>query len=43
MWFNEGPNGPHRRAILGSAYTEVGIGVARGSWGYYFIADFGGR
>ena len=43
MWFNEGPNGPHRRAILGSGYTEIGIGVARGSWGYYFIADFGSR
>ncbi len=43
MWFNEGPNGPHRRAILGSSYSEVGIGVARGSWGYYFIANFGGR
>jgi len=23
--------------------TDVGIGVALGAWGYYFIADFGSR
>jgi uncharacterized protein YkwD len=44
MWWNE-PKGrdSHRRNILNSRFTEIGIGVARGSWGYYFIADFGGR
>jgi uncharacterized protein YkwD len=44
MWWNE-PKGrdPHRRNILNSRFTEIGIGVAKGSWGYYFIADFGGR
>ena len=34
---------PHRRNILDPKYTEIGIGVAKGSWGYYFVADFGGR
>jgi uncharacterized protein YkwD len=44
MWWNE-PKGrdPHRRNILNPRFTEIGIGVARGSWGYYVIADFGGR
>ena len=44
MWWNE-PKGrdPHRRNILNPRFTEIGIGVARGSWGYYFVADFGGR
>jgi uncharacterized protein YkwD len=44
MWWNE-PKGrdPHRRNILNSRFTEIGIGVARGPWGYYFVADFGGR
>jgi uncharacterized protein YkwD len=44
MWWNE-PKGrdPHRRNILNSRFTEIGIGVARGAWGYYFVADFGGR
>lgn len=44
MWFNE-PAGkdPHRRNILFSRYTEIGIGVAKGGWGYYIIADFGSR
>jgi uncharacterized protein YkwD len=43
MWWNE-PKGrdPHRRNILNPRFTEIGIGVARGSWGYYFVADFGG-
>jgi uncharacterized protein YkwD len=40
MWWNEPANGPHRRAILGRSYSEVGIGVARGGWGYYYIMDF---
>jgi uncharacterized protein YkwD len=44
MWWNE-PKGrdPHRRNILNTRFTEIGIGIARGSWGYYFVADFGGR
>jgi uncharacterized protein YkwD len=40
MWWKEPANGPHRRTILDADYTEIGIGVARGSWGFYFIADF---
>ena len=42
-WWNE-PKGrdPHRRNILNPRFTEIGIGIARGSWGYYFVADFGG-
>ncbi len=44
MWFNEPPgNDPHRQNIMHSGYQEIGIGVARGAWGYYFIADFGSR
>jgi hypothetical protein len=35
------PNDPHRRTLLSSWVTEVGIGVAPASWGYYIIADFG--
>jgi uncharacterized protein YkwD len=44
MWWNE-PKGrdPHRRNILNPRFTEIGIGIARGSWGYYFVADFSGR
>ena len=44
MWWNE-PKGrdPHRRNILNPRFTEIGIGVAKGPWGYYFVADFGGR
>ena len=44
MWWNE-PRGsdPHRRNILNSRFTEIGIGIAKGGWGYYVIADFGGR
>ena len=44
MWWNE-PRGndPHRRNILNARFTEIGIGVAKGAWGYYFVADFGGR
>ncbi|HHE71522.1 MAG TPA: LysM peptidoglycan-binding domain-containing protein [Chloroflexi bacterium] len=43
MWMDEvPPNDPHRRTILSSYLTEVGVGVmpANGH-GYYFIADFG--
>jgi uncharacterized protein YkwD len=43
MWWNESANGPHRRNILGAGYTEIGIGVAKGSWGLYFVADFASR
>lgn len=43
MWWNEPDWGPHRLNILGPNYSEVGIGVAQGGWGYYFIADFGSR
>lgn len=43
MWMDEvPPNDPHRRTILSTWLTEVGVGVAPGNgWGYYFIADFG--
>ena len=43
-WYNEPPGrDPHRRNILSSRYTAVGIGVAVGDQGhYYFIADFAG-
>jgi LysM repeat protein len=42
MWWNE-PRGadPHVRNIMASRATQIGIGVAKGAWGYYFIADFG--
>lgn len=44
MWWNEPPGAdPHRRNILWSRYTEIGIGIAKGGWGYYVIADFGSR
>lgn len=44
MWWNE-PAGadPHVQNILAGRATEIGIGVALGAWGYYFIADFGSR
>jgi uncharacterized protein YkwD len=41
MWYWEGPGGPHYENIMGWNYTEAGIGVARSSWGYYYIVDFG--
>lgn len=43
MWMDEvPPNDPHRRTILSTYLTEVGVGVVPGtSHGYYFIADFG--
>lgn len=44
IWWNEPPGAdPHVQNIMASRATEVGIGVAQGSWGYYFIADFGSR
>jgi uncharacterized protein YkwD len=44
LWWNE-PRGadPHRRNILNPRFTAIGVGIARGAWGYYFIADFAGR
>jgi uncharacterized protein YkwD len=43
LWWNEAPgNDPHRRNILDPKYTEIGIGVADGKWGTYFVADFAG-
>jgi uncharacterized protein YkwD len=42
-WMDETPpNDPHRRTILSTYLTEVGVGVVPASGhGYYFIADFG--
>jgi uncharacterized protein YkwD len=44
MWMDEvPPDDPHRRTILSTWLTEVGVGVvpAVDGRGYYFIADFG--
>ncbi|HIE37591.1 MAG TPA: LysM peptidoglycan-binding domain-containing protein, partial [Anaerolineae bacterium] len=42
MWMDEvPPNDPHRRTLLSTWLTEIGVGVADTGWGYYFIADFG--
>lgn len=42
VWMDETPpNDPHRRTLLSTWLTEVGVGVAPAGWGYYFIADFG--
>jgi uncharacterized protein YkwD len=36
MWWNEPPGAdPHRRNILWSRYTEIGLGIAKGGWGYH--------
>lgn len=43
MWWYEGPGGPHYENILGPNYSEVGIALAKGGWGYYVVADFGSR
>jgi uncharacterized protein YkwD len=44
MWWEEPPGSdPHRRNILDPNYAEFGIGIAAGSWGYFFVADFGAR
>jgi len=42
-WMDEvPPNDPHRRTLLSTWLTEVGVGVVPGNgYGYYFIADFG--
>jgi len=44
VWMDEvPPNDPHRRTVLHTWFTEVGIGVAPSPWkGYYYvIANFG--
>jgi uncharacterized protein YkwD len=42
FWMNETPpNDPHRRTILSSWLTEIGVGVVKPDWGYYLFADFG--
>ena len=44
VWMDETPpNDPHRRTVLHTWFTEVGIGVAPSPWkGYYYvIANFG--
>lgn len=42
IWMDEiPPNDPHRRTLLTTWLTEIGIGVAEAHWGYYFIAVFG--
>jgi hypothetical protein len=35
------PNDPHRRTLLHTWFTEIGVGIAETTWGYYYIADFG--
>ncbi len=43
-WYDEiPPNDPHRKNILSSRYSEIGVGIAPAPYGYYFIADFGQR
>lgn len=44
VWMDETPpNDPHRRMMLHTWFTEVGIGLAPSPWAgyYYIIADFG--
>jgi uncharacterized protein YkwD len=42
FWYYETPPyDPHRRTLLGTYLTEVGIGIVSADWGYYFVADFG--
>jgi len=42
IWMDEvPPNDPHRRTLLTTWLSEIGVGVAQTTWGYYFIADFG--
>ncbi len=43
-WYNETPpDDPHRKNLLHTRYTQVGIGITLAGNGYYFIADFGSR
>ena len=43
MWMDEvPPDDAHRRTILNTYLTEVGVGVVPGNGnGFYYIADFG--
>jgi uncharacterized protein YkwD len=42
FWMDEAPpNDPHRRMILSTRFTEIGVGVVKADWGYYIFADFG--
>jgi uncharacterized protein YkwD len=42
IWMDEvPPNDPHRRTLLTTWLSQIGVGVAQTDWGYYFIADFG--
>jgi uncharacterized protein YkwD len=43
MWMDEvPPNDAHRRTLLTTFQTEIGVGIAEAPWGYYyFVADFG--
>lgn len=42
VWMNETPpNDPHRRTLLSTWFSEIGIGVADAQWGTYIIANFG--
>lgn len=43
MWMDEvPPNDPHRRTLLTTWLTEIGLGVAEARGGYYyFVANFG--
>ncbi len=42
IWMDEiPPNDPHRRTLLTTWLPEIGVGVAKGEWGYYFLAVFG--
>ena len=41
-WLDEAPpNDWHRRMLLSEEWTEVGVGIAPASWGYYVIGVFG--
>ena len=41
-WLDEAPpNDWHRRMLLSKEWTEIGVGIAPASWGYYFIGVFG--
>jgi len=41
-WMNEvPPNDPHRRTLLSTHLTHIGVGVVATTNGYYFVADFG--
>jgi uncharacterized protein YkwD len=41
-WLDEAPpNDWHRRMLLSEEWTELGVGIAPASWGYYFIGVFG--